>query len=220
MTSQISHFCNKLDYIGIVAMIVGSFFPMLHYGYYCNPHLQLFYSLSILSLGGLATYTVVAPKFTTPAYRPIRTTVFLALGLSAIVPVAHICALYGVSLSLLFLIAVEQSELRSTILTPLFLPLLLPQYQAVSTTMGLSWLVTGGALYVIGACLYMFRVPERLSPGTFDYFGASHQIFHILILLAAFSHYVCIRRSYTFWHTVEAINGAAICQAFETLRHQ
>jgi adiponectin receptor len=73
-------------------------------------------------------------------------------------------------------------------------------------------------MYVIGALLYMARIPERLSPGTFDYFGASHQIFHVLILLAAASHYICIRRSYTFWHTVEALDGNAVCNAFESLR--
>lgn len=32
------------------------------------------------------------------------------------------------------------------------------------------------------------RIPERLSPGTFDIFGSSHQIFHVLILLAASFH--------------------------------
>lgn len=42
-------------------------------------------------------YTVMSRKYSTPAYRPIRTSVFLALGLSAIVPVAHIWAMYGVS---------------------------------------------------------------------------------------------------------------------------
>jgi adiponectin receptor len=94
---QIHSICNKLDYIGIVAMIVGSFLPMLHYGFYCHPHLQLFYSALILSLGSMAIYTVLARKFATPAYRSIRATVFLALGLSAIFPVAHILAMYGVS---------------------------------------------------------------------------------------------------------------------------
>lgn len=95
--------------------------------------------------------------------------------------------------------------------------------------MGLNFLVCGGALYILGACLYMARIPERLSPGTFDYFGASHQLFHVLILIAAFCHYVCIRRAHIFWHTVEAIASndggtqraatQAVCAAFDTLRH-
>lgn len=190
-------------------MIVGSFLPMLHYGFYCHPHLQATYSILILSLGSLAMYTVLAPKFSTPAYRPIRASVFLALGLSAIFPVAHVLAMYGVSCSLL---SITKGGTNAKLAFP-------QQYEAVSNTMGIQYLIAGGALYVIGACLYMARVPERFSPGTFDYFGASHQIFHILILLAAFSHYICIRRSYTFWHTVEAIDGGAICHAFESLRH-
>ncbi len=37
--------------------------------------------------------------------------------------------------------------------------------------------------------------------------GASHQIFHVLILAAAAAHYVSIRRAYAFWHTVEALGA-------------
>ena len=34
------------------------------------------------------------------------------------------------------------------------------------------------------------RIPERLKPGKFDIWGSSHQIFHVLILLAAMSHLI------------------------------
>lgn len=47
----------------------------------------------------------------------------------------------------------------------------------------------GGALYIFGAFLYGSKIPERLSPGTFDYIGQSHQIFHVLVLAAAFLHF-------------------------------
>lgn len=33
------------------------------------------------------------------------------------------------------------------------------------------------------------RIPERLAPGRFDYFLASHQIFHVCVVLAALAHY-------------------------------
>lgn len=46
-----AHRCNKLDYIGIVVMIVGSFLPALHYGFYCHPRLQAMYAFMITSLG-------------------------------------------------------------------------------------------------------------------------------------------------------------------------
>ncbi len=91
--------------------------------------------------------------------------------------------------------------------------------------MGLNWLVTSGALYIVGALLYAMRVPERFYPGRFDYLGASHQIFHCLILAAAWSHYISLRRGYAFWHTVEALgpdsdrSSAAVCVALETYRN-
>jgi len=34
---------NKLDYVGIVFLITGSFIPSIFYGFYCHPHLQKFY---------------------------------------------------------------------------------------------------------------------------------------------------------------------------------
>ncbi|KAK0636683.1 hemolysin-III related-domain-containing protein [Bombardia bombarda] len=51
-----------------------------------------------------------------------------------------------------------------------------------------TWLSLEFACYLLGATLYATRIPERLSPGTFDVFGSSHQIFHVLILLAAGFH--------------------------------
>lgn len=36
-------FGNKLDYVGIIFMITGSFVPSIFYGFYCYPHLQEIY---------------------------------------------------------------------------------------------------------------------------------------------------------------------------------
>lgn len=36
-------FGNKLDYVGIVFLITGSFIPSIFYGFYCQPHLQEIY---------------------------------------------------------------------------------------------------------------------------------------------------------------------------------
>lgn len=41
--------------------------------------------------------------------------------------------------------------------------------------------------YTFGIFFYISRIPECFSKtGTFDYFGASHQIFHCLVLLAIY----------------------------------
>lgn len=31
---------NRLDYVGIVVLISGTFVPLVHYGFYCDPHLR------------------------------------------------------------------------------------------------------------------------------------------------------------------------------------
>ena len=42
--------------------------------------------------------------------------------------------------------------------------------------------------YSPGAVLYACRIPERFLPGKCDFWFQSHQIFHILVIAAAFVH--------------------------------
>lgn len=48
----------------------------------------------------------------------------------------------------------------------------------------------GGITYIIGGIIYITRFPERKYPGKFDFFGSSHQLFHIFVVLAAYFHYL------------------------------
>ncbi|KAK0532890.1 hypothetical protein OC835_003183 [Tilletia horrida] len=152
----------------------------------------------IVGLGGFTMYAVVNPLYATPQYRPVRTTLFIGLGLSAVFPVIHVCAMYG--------------------------------YETVSQIMGLSYVIASGAMYIVGACLYMARIPERFAPGRFDLLGASHQIFHVFILLAALLHYISLRRAYAFVHSAEHMASGIghagtdwgriqVCQLLEAHRH-
>ena len=52
----------------------------------------------------------------------------------------------------------------------------------------INWYL-GGISYVVGALFYILRFPEKLFPGKFDYIGASHQIFHILVFFGALFHF-------------------------------
>ncbi|KAF2859884.1 HlyIII-domain-containing protein [Piedraia hortae CBS 480.64] len=65
---------------------------------------------------------------------------------------------------------------------------------------GLSWLVLQGVLYLAGATIYAARIPERFHPGRFDLFGSSHQIFHLLVLLAATSHFMGLIKAFDHEH--------------------
>ncbi|TFK49074.1 HlyIII-domain-containing protein [Heliocybe sulcata] len=88
---------HALDYTGIVVLIVGSFFPCIYYGFYCEPRLQWLY-LSIISISGIgAAWIVLDPEYSRPTHRGARTRVFIALGVSAVLPVSHAVLSHGPS---------------------------------------------------------------------------------------------------------------------------
>ncbi|KAK6538749.1 hypothetical protein TWF694_010322 [Orbilia ellipsospora] len=71
---------------------------------------------------------------------------------------------------------------------PIFHGIKLQGIEITDRMSGLKWLVAEGVAYIVGALLYAARVPERWKPGKFDIIGASHQIFHILVLVGAGCH--------------------------------
>ncbi|KAL9579055.1 MAG: hypothetical protein Q9212_005332, partial [Teloschistes hypoglaucus] len=120
--------------------------------------------ITLLAL--ICTTLCLHPRFRTPTYRPIRATMYVLMGLSAIVPVLHGLKLYGLS--------------------------------SMNDRIGLPWLVLQGVLYILGAGVYVARVPERWYPVRFDVWGASHQIFHVMVLAAAGCHLVGLLRAYEY----------------------
>lgn len=113
-------------------------------------------------------------QFLGPAFRKCRALMYASFGLSALMFVPHGILLYG--------FAVQEKRLA------------------------LDWMILMGALNIIGACFYASRVrtllqhrdrpeadisqlPEKWFPHRFDFVGASHQIFHVLVLAAALVHY-------------------------------
>ena len=51
------------------------------------------------------------------------------------------------------------------------------------------------------------RIPERFAPGAFDLFGASHQIFHMLVLLAAAAHFKGLLVAFEYEHGLRLGDG-------------
>ncbi|KAF0534062.1 HlyIII-domain-containing protein [Gigaspora margarita] len=52
-----------------------------------------------------------------------------------------------------------------------------------------KWMLSTILIYFVGAIIYGARVPEKLSPGSFDIWGSSHQIFHVFVVLACICNY-------------------------------
>ncbi|CAK7239434.1 MAG: hypothetical protein STHCBS139747_000864 [Sporothrix thermara] len=169
---------NKLDYSGIVFLIVGSYVPTLYYGFFCHPRWLTVYLYLIVLLGLACLAVSWLEHFRTPQWRPYRALLFVALGTSGVVPIVH---------SLLFL--EDGASLGA-------------RYRLLNERMGLNWVLLQGLLYVSGAFLYAARWPERWAPGRFDIWGSSHQIFHVFVLLAAASHLRGVIEAYLYHHNI------------------
>ncbi|KAI1454359.1 HlyIII-domain-containing protein [Annulohypoxylon moriforme] len=157
-SEEVAKWGNKLDYSGIVFLIVGSYVPALYYALFCLPNLMTVYLYGIFTLGfgcGLVSWV---EQFRTPRWRPYRAAMFVGLGLSGVVPVCHGLSIYG--------------------------------YQSLDERMGLNWVLFQGFLYIFGA-----------FPRTFDIWGSSHQLFHILILFAAASHLTGMAKAFDYHHS-------------------
>lgn len=56
-----------------------------------------------------------------------------------------------------------------------------------------SPLIKSMFVYVAGAFVYASKVPERWFPGMFDYFGGSHNLWHIAVLGGILFHYTAMQ---------------------------
>lgn len=153
----VSKFFNKIDYCGISVLTIGSFIPWLYYAFYCESVPKVVYLVLIIMLGLSCIVVSLWDKFSEPDFRAIRAGMFMALGLSGLIPAVHYGIIFG-------------------------------GYKAFNVG-ALGWLILMAILYIVGACLYAARIPERLFPGKFDIWFQSHQIFHVFVVIAAYVHY-------------------------------
>lgn len=146
----------QLDYAGISAMIVASFVPPVYYAFLCHRPARVAYLSAISALGALVVGALLSPPCSSPRFRRLRAALFLAMGLSGVVPALHALWL---------------------------------NWGHPECYLALSLELVMGLVYAAGAGFYVARVPERWRPGAFDCVGHSHQIFHVLVLAGALTHY-------------------------------
>ncbi|CAH8501223.1 unnamed protein product [Heterobilharzia americana] len=94
-SEYVARIMNKLDYAGIAFLTVGSFVPYLYYTFYCIFWAKAFYLILIGVLGISAVIISMSTKFATPPFRPLRAGVFIALGLSGVIPCIHAIIING-----------------------------------------------------------------------------------------------------------------------------
>ncbi|POR38243.1 Adiponectin receptor protein [Tolypocladium paradoxum] len=69
-------------------------------------------------------------------------------------------------------------------------------YDQLQRQSGLNYYYLEGVFMLIGVLFLATKVPERWLPGMFDYWGASHQIFHCFVVMGALSHLAGIMSGY------------------------
>ncbi|KAA8576502.1 hypothetical protein EYC84_006613 [Monilinia fructicola] len=76
-------------------------------------------------------------------------------------------------------------------------------WQTQNQRMGITWVLITLILNVLGATAYAIKFPERWFNRTFDIFGASHQLFHIMVVLAALVYTKGILQAFDFVHAFD-----------------
>ncbi|KAJ1972050.1 hypothetical protein H4R34_005539 [Dimargaris verticillata] len=92
---QVSRQWNKCDHLGIIVLIVGSFYPPIYYAFYCHPRVLMLYLALISTFGLTGAYFCAQDRFQTPAYRWTRTLLYIGMGLSGALPLCHSLLWYG-----------------------------------------------------------------------------------------------------------------------------
>ena len=94
-SQHVSLLCLRLDYVGILTLILTSFISGIHVGFYTHPSLQRLY-WSMITLLILLTFLLVThPGLQGVRYRTLRTWAFVATALSGFAPIIHGLCLYG-----------------------------------------------------------------------------------------------------------------------------
>jgi adiponectin receptor len=63
---------------------------------------------------------------------------------------------------------------------------------------GIQWFLAEGLSLLVGVALFVGRLPERLSPGSFDIWGHSHQLFHTCAAVATTFHVMALISGFTY----------------------
>lgn len=162
-SKQFYEFWYKIDLLGITLVLFGSYITALYYAFYCFEKLKTFY---IFMSTGMLFFNICNQVFggkRTQSGVDLKS-VFLFAGIMV----------FGVLPAghWIYLSGGVQSEIVRS-----FAPRILIMY-----------LLAGSAVV-----FYLTKFPECLYPGKFDYIGASHQIWHLLILFALiWWYYACL----------------------------
>ncbi|KAM0328007.1 hypothetical protein ACHAQA_005406 [Verticillium albo-atrum] len=71
-------------------------------------------------------------------------------------------------------------------------------YAQLDRQAGIRYYYLEGVFLLVGAVAYAVHFPEKWNPVKYDIWGASHQIFHCSVVLAAMAHFYGLWSAYTY----------------------
>ena len=151
---------HRFDHGGISILISGSCFPPYYYFFYYENKFKYFYLIEITAIGLIIFFYSILNSDFSQPYK--RT--------------------FRGILFLIFGICTGIPVLHMGF----FGESIKGYYPGIK----LKYWYLGGFSYIFGAILYILRFPEKKFLGKFDYFGSSHQIFHVLVFLGATFHFL------------------------------
>ncbi|KAI0835988.1 mPR-like GPCR protein [Hypoxylon sp. FL0890] len=92
---QVEALWLRLDFVGIILLILGSFVSGIYVGFWCETLERKIYWSMIGSLAAISIIIVLAPTFQGPRWRTLRLLTFVCTGLSGLAPIIHGIVMFG-----------------------------------------------------------------------------------------------------------------------------
>lgn len=162
MSPTINRILLKLDLAGIAILIFGSSYGMFFYFFYCMPNVFNFYT-TVNFICCVSVFCTILEgtinKFENTGY---RSALFVALAFTNFIPLTHFIILS-------FYHSIDNDYL--------------PINDSIYYLFGVI------LCYLIGFVFFIFKIPERFYPNTFDIWLNSHTIWHFFIFLASIMYF-------------------------------
>ena len=103
----------------------------------------------------------------------------------------------------------KMRALRGGVFSLLAISALLPIFHSVGTLgwhqaclqLGAQWYLAEALALILGVGAFVGRIPEWFSPGSFDIWGHSHQIFHTCAVVGTVFHLMALSTAYAYRHS-------------------
>ena len=151
---------HRFDHGGISILISGSCFPPYYYFFYFENKFKYFYLIEITAIGLIIFFYSILNSDFSQPYKRTFRGILFII--------------FGIC----------------TGIPVLHMGFFGESIKGYYPGIKLKYWYLGAFSYLFGAILYILRFPERKFLGKFDYFGSSHQIFHVLVFLGATSHFL------------------------------